>query len=139
MSATSPTYITSTLVNGDTVKCIVTNTDQCALSAYKSLIVTVNSGVGVKTITGEAVINVLPNPNKGVFTIKGTLETTQDEEIGIEITDMLGQVVYRGSTQARGGRVNEQVTLGSNIANGMYMLNLRTATGNKVFHMVVEQ
>ncbi len=139
VSATSPTYITSTLVNGDTVKCIVTNTDQCALSAYKSLIVTVNSGVGVKTITGEAVINVLPNPNKGVFTIKGTLETTQDEEIGIEITDMLGQVVYRGSTQARGGRVNEQVTLGSNIANGMYMLNLRTATGNKVFHMVVEQ
>jgi hypothetical protein len=73
-----------------------------------------------------------------VFTVKGTLGTGEDEELSLEVTDMLGQVIYRQQLKASSGKVNERIQL-NNIANGMYLLNLRSATGSKVFHIVVEE
>ena len=98
------------------------------------------TSVGVKPLTtGESVINVVPNPNKGEFMIKGTLGSSTDEDVAIEITDILGQVVYRSSAVAKGGKLNEMVKLNSNIANGMYVLTLRSVSENRVFHLVIEQ
>jgi len=84
-------------------------------------------------------IRLIPNPNKGVFTIKGSLGAGIDEDVNAEVTDMLGQVVYRGVVKARQGRVDAHVQLDRNLANGMYMLTLRTETEQKVFHFVMEQ
>jgi len=61
------------------------------------------------------------------------------QQLGIEVTDLLGQVVYTGQAQAPGGKVNERVALGSGLANGMYLLTIKTETGNLQFHIVVEQ
>jgi hypothetical protein len=82
---------------------------------------------------------LLPNPNKGEFTIRGTLGTTADQELTAEITDMLGQVVYRGKMMSKRGRVEERIQLSNTLANGMYMLNLHSESGSKVFHFVMEQ
>jgi len=96
------------------------------------------NNVGVQEIsTGSDDIKLVPNPNKGTFLVKGTIGTG-DEEVMIEVTDMLGQVVYKHTITTANGMINEQVQLG-NIANGMYLLNLHTTDGTKVFHIVVEQ
>ena len=84
-------------------------------------------------------VHVLPNPNKGVFTIKGSTGATRDEEVTLEVTDMLGQVVYKNKVMAVGGSVNEQILLNGALTNGMYILNISTASETKVYHFVVVQ
>jgi hypothetical protein len=137
--ATAPTYTTSTLVNGDVVSCVVTGSSACGIQdGNGQVMMTVMSGVGVQPLTNASELAVLPNPNKGTFVITGTLAGSATEELQLEVTDMLGQVVYRGQATATGGKVHESISLGK-VANGMYILNLHTGSDNKVFHLVVEQ
>ena len=82
--------------------------------------------------------NLLPNPNKGTFILKGTLGSTADAAITIKITNMLGQVVYSKTSLATGGVINEQVQLNNTIANGMYLLDLQSGSESKTFHFVIE-
>ncbi len=98
------------------------------------------AGPDNNTVTASegTTIYVAPNPNKGIFTIKGTYGTTDDVAVSIEVTDMLGQVIYRGNATATGGELNEVIQL-KGIANGMYLLSLRSGVADKVFHIVVEQ
>jgi len=81
----------------------------------------------------------VPNPNKGTFTLKGSLGTSTDEEITVEVTNMLGQVVYNGNIVAHNGELNEKISLKSDLANGMYILSLRSGTDSKVFHVAIEK
>ena len=82
---------------------------------------------------------VIPNPNKGTFVVKGTTGTTTDEEVTLEITDVLGQVIYQSKVIANEGRINEAISLSSTLTNGMYMLKLQTGNGSKVFHLMIEK
>ena len=138
--ANSQVFITNQLLNMDSVRCVATTTGSCAgLTGTAAAQVSV-SNVGVKVVSaGSDDIMLVPNPNQGAFTIKGTLGSTAAQEVTLEITDMLGQAIYTGKVAVHNGAVNEKIQLGENIANGMYLLNLRTDEGNKVFHMVIEQ
>jgi uncharacterized protein YjdB len=84
-------------------------------------------------------IVLIPNPNKGAFTIKGNLETMQNEDVQIDIVDMLGHIVHRATYTAIDGKLNERIELSTNLANGMYLLNLTSGKGNAVIHFVIEQ
>ena len=87
--------------------------------------------------TGIDDIILFPNPNMGSFTISGTLSTEYDGDVFIDVTDMLGQSVYKSTVTARSGVIMEQMQLSNTLANGMYLLNLRAGAENKVFHFVV--
>lgn len=139
--ATNATYVTSNLSNADTVTCVVTSGTPCGGNTASSnkVGITVVNNVGVVTHSfTEGDITVLPNPNKGAFSIRGALGTT-DEEVQITITDMLGQQVYSATAATHNGVLNEQLQLHNTIANGMYLLSVHTAAGNRVFHVVIEQ
>ena len=84
-------------------------------------------------------VRVVPNPNTGTFTVKGILATTHDEEVTLEVTDVLGQVIFKDKVTAFGGKINETISLSNSLANGMYMLNMSTANESKTFHFVIEQ
>ena len=138
--ATNATYTSGIFNNHDSVSCRVTTSGPCGgRITYNSVIITVYS-TGV-TQVGSLLTDVrlIPNPNTGTFVIKGSLGTTDDEPVSIEITDMIGQVIYSDKTMANGGMVNKQIQLSSTLANGMYMLNLVSGTDHKVFHFVIEQ
>jgi uncharacterized protein YjdB len=135
--ATSDTFVISTLVNHDSVTCVATGNDLCKLSTFNSFIITVGY-LGVRTIGTMSNVNMYPNPNKGEFVIKGTVGTG-DEEVNIEVTNMMGQVVYKNHVMAHGGSIDERVHLNNALANGMYMLNLRSGSESKILHFVVEQ
>ena len=105
-----------------------------------------NDGGSITTIVTPVVVSavpanlsIAPNPNKGTFTVKGTLGTVSDEQATLEVTDVLGQVLYTSKVQSHGGRINETVTLANNLANGMYMLNVKSGTEKITFHFVIEQ
>jgi len=136
--ATGATYTTSSLHNNDSVTCEVTGV--CGLVGFNSIVVHVVSGVGVKQVTtGNSLVSLIPNPNKGEFNVKGSLGTTVDQDATIEITDMLGQIIYSEKVTAKGGNIDQHISLNSSVANGMYILSLRSGSDNSVFHFVLEQ
>lgn len=137
--ATNDTYTPSNLNNADTVTCLVTSGEPCGGNTTKSNgegIMVSNVGVPVTNVTGG--LNILPNPNKGTFTIKGNTGAA-NEEVGITITDMLGQEVFSTKAVTHNGVLNQQVQLSKSIASGMYLVNVHTADGTRVFHVVVQQ
>jgi uncharacterized protein YjdB len=140
VGATSPTLIMASVNNGDAVTCVVVNGNTCGtFSGSATVVVSINT-VNTQTITSiTGDIRLVPNPNKGVFVLKGSLGTIADEDCTIDVTNMLGQVVYSSGVKVRNGEIDEQVSLDKALANGMYIVNLRAGSATKVFHMVVEQ
>lgn len=138
--ANTPTFASSNFANGDSVSCEVTTTSGCiGLTGAGYKVFTVR-GVGVQQITsGSSDIKLVPNPNKGIFTVKGSLGTAVDQEVSFEVTNMLGQVIYTSKVMSHNGEISTTIQLGTNLANGMYILNMRSESENKVFHIVIEQ
>jgi hypothetical protein len=136
--ANSATYVTDSLANGDSVTCVVTSVGPCGgHSTFNSVPITVGpSGVKQPGYGGD--IALFPNPNNGVFTIKGFAGAAIDGEVFIEVTDMVGRPVYKSKAEAKGGIVNEQVALRNLPGGGVYLLNMLTASGRQVFSFVVE-
>ena len=138
--ATAPTFSYSTFNDLDSVTCQVTTGGGCAgLVGFNSIAMYV-SRVGVNQVaTNNSDVKLVPNPNKGIFSIKGALGITADEEVTVEITDMLGQIVYTTKTMSQNGAIDQKIQLSNNVANGMYLLTLRSESTNQVFHLVIEQ
>jgi hypothetical protein len=85
-------------------------------------------------------IHVYPNPNNGTFTIKGSLgNVANQEDLFVEITDILGQAIYKDKLVVNDGKIEQLISVQRSVANGMYMLTVRSATDKKVFHFVIEQ
>jgi hypothetical protein len=123
----------------DSVVCQVTSSGQCPATGFKWVFISAaDVGVGTVTSAGGS-ISIIPNPNKGDFTIKGSLGTMTDQEVNLEITDVLGQLVYKTNLEAKSGKLNNRIQLSKALANGMYLLTLRSDEGSQVFHMVIEQ
>lgn len=139
-TATGSTYSTFTLVNNDVISCDMTSHSACGTrTSSKSLTITVNT-VGVQSVANTASdVKIMPNPNKGTFTVKGSIGSINDQDVTLEVVNMVGQVVYATIVKANGGNINEQITLNSGLANGMYILNMRSASANNVFHFVIER
>ena len=140
--ATNSSYMNVNFNNNDVVCCAITSHNACGnspvVSECQTIIVHANTAVNAVG-SGNANISVSPNPNTGIFNIKGSLGTTVDQEVTLEVTNMLGQVVYSNKVNTVGGMINEKVQLSNSIANGMYLLNVRAGAENSVIHFVIEQ
>jgi subtilisin-like proprotein convertase family protein len=135
--ATTFIFITNTLSNGDAVSISVTSSGPCGgITTTKTVYMNVGS-TGVNTVATGMVIRLAPNPNKGTFNIKGSMPGNED--VYIEVLDMLGQTVYKSSITPKNGEIDELINLNNNLANGMYMLNVRSGNEAKTFHFVMEQ
>ena len=139
--ATSQAFISSNFASYDTVVCSVTGYSTCGNATRDvSTIIIDTIATGIHTLqAGASDIRLIPNPNNGTFTVKGTLGNTFDEHVALEITDMLGQVVYKNEVKTSSGKLNESIQLGNRLANGVYLLTLKSDSENKVFHFVIEQ
>ncbi len=96
-------------------------------------------GNSTVAVTDNAEYVIYPNPSNGVFFVKGNTGSVANEELTLEVTDMLGQVVYSGGIKSVGGVINEQVAITNSIANGMYIINLRKGNENSVFPIMIKQ
>ncbi len=137
--ATSDTY-TGVFSDYDSISCVVTSSGVCANVGTHDWVFISTAPLSVSTqgmVAGN--LRLMPNPNRGTFTVKGSLGVAKDAEINADITNMLGQVVYRGVLKAKRGEVDAQIVLDKSLANGMYLLTLQTQEGQKVFHFVMEQ
>ena len=118
----------------------MTNSGLCAgIEAFNWVIINTGPLSVQQLSTGGSDIRLMPNPNKGIFTVKGTWAIADNTDVTMEITDILGQVIYRSTGKTQQGEMNETITLGNALANGVYLLNIQRGAENKVFHFVIEQ
>ncbi len=142
--ATNQSYA-SDFNDGDVITCTVTSNGACGghSGTYKVTIHVINNESVSVPGQGAGQLRVVPNPNKGEFTLSGSVgspvNATGDEEVLVEMKDVLGQVVYKSKITAHSGLINERIKLNGAVANGSYLLTVSSGTGNAVFHLMVEQ
>ena len=138
VGATNALYVSNGFVNHDIVSCKVTNTDACATSTFTS--VTINVGTTGMAVTGATAdyLSVLPNPNNGVFRVYGSFAAGNDV-VSVTVSNMLGQTIYSDKANTADGKIDKQIGLGSNLPNGMYLLELRSADEHKTLHFMIAQ
>lgn len=97
----------------------------------------ISAGVRQVTESNNEIV-LLPNPNTGTFTIKGSLNSTADETVSLEIINMLGQAVYSKKIVAEKGSINIQMQL-PGVANGSYLLKIVSETEKINYRFMIER
>lgn len=131
--ATTASYTSSTLADGDSVTCVVTGTGACGLDSFNSIVMKVFP-VGVNNVENNFHVAVVPNPNSGRFRITGN---SRDKELSISVVNTLGQHIYTSPVQTINGELSKEVTLGDNIAAGTYILSVVGDNTQASFRIVV--
>ena len=96
------------------------------------------TGIGRGSAANSS-IALFPNPGNGLFTIKGVLDSKTNETVIIEVMDMLGQIVFRDLITSKQGVINKQISLGTNLAGGVYQMHLMAGTESTIIHFVIEK
>jgi hypothetical protein len=133
--ATLASFTSNTFADGDIVTCQVTNNDPCAKFTLKSVKFTDPTFVGGPLGTEAVAFSMMPNPNSGTFTVKGSVSA--NEPVTMRVNNVLGQNVYTNTTIAKGGAVEEQVSL-QHIPAGIYFLSINAGTETQTIHFVVK-
>lgn len=156
---TAPTfqwYIDGTAVSGATgrtfstpvykdeyIYCIVRGIPPCNTitdTGWSNRIYVYANYLGVNNVGGTSNdFSLYPNPNNGSFTLTGSLDAMSNNEISIEVSNVLGQVVYMGNATLNNGKVNEQVLLGNSLPEGSYILRVNSGTKNEVIHFDISK
>lgn len=136
--ATNATYISNAFANNDTVTCFVVSDGPCGTITESKSVVIYISNLGVHDLSDGAEIVIMPNPNKGSFSVKGNLGDLNDENVTMEVANMLGQTVYSNKFPVKNGMIDANLQM-QNLASGSYLLNLRSSNGNYVFRFVIEK
>ncbi len=82
-------------------------------------------------------IKVFPNPNNGLFTIRGTLMQVTGQAT-VSIVNTLGQTVYQSAMKVTNGMIEEQIDLGHNLPAGIYLLNIISGGERATVRLTVE-
>jgi hypothetical protein len=134
--ATNLVYSTNVFAHGDIFTCVMTTNDICNhISVYGYAQVFIGDNVGVQNVNSpNSVVNIVPNPSRGNFTIIGNTGIAVNEEVTAEVTNMLGQVIYTAHFTTVDGAMDNTINLNEALANGMYILNLRSEHLAKAIH-----
>lgn len=137
--ATNATYTGSDFANNDSVSCFVTTGNVCGnVVAANSARVAVNRTGTPMGGNGSLTVQLLPNPNDGMFVLSGRIGVT-NEQVSVVITDMVGKEVLRKDFRLREGWLEERLSLGSDQADGMYMVVVQGEAGRTVLRIVVKR
>jgi len=137
--ATSQTYVTNDLSDGQLINCRVTTSIACVTPASNTSIgYTVLFPAGVWEMAGSGnAFAVLPNPNNGTFTLAGHVSSAK--EVMVHVTNVLGQQLYAGSAATKGGEVSHQISLPAGTPAGVYLLTVTADGAHATFKVTVDK
>jgi len=129
--ATNSTYIINGAAAGtELINCVASS--PCATSAISNILSLTISDVGVQQIaTTGGEMKLLPNPNKGLFTM--SLQSLNDEQVQVVITNTLGEKVKEFTTTT-----NMATAIQLDQPAGIYFLSAITEHGTYVAKVMVE-
>ncbi len=137
--ATNTTFVLPAVNAPDTITLTVTSTMLCPVpdSVATSNMLIAESNVGVTSISAAlSAIGLFPNPNSGTFTLRGSVQNSQD--VSYEVTNLLGQVISKGDIAVNQNELNKTIEL-NNIADGIYIIHLSQAGQDKAFRFRIQR
>ena len=140
--ATNSTFTINNPSNVDTVYCQMWSSNPCTtLTPTSSNIIHIHIGnvEAPYVANGFNDVALIPNPNRGTFRLKGSLNTVASGEVVVEITDVVGKVVYKGTAQAMSGKLDKEIVLDDAIPNGVYNIRLTSDGESDVRHFVLDK
>ncbi|MCF8258521.1 MAG: T9SS type A sorting domain-containing protein [Flavobacteriales bacterium] len=99
--------------------------DGCS-GTSNSFTVTVDACIGVEENGGFASVALYPNPNNGLFSLRGEMESAAD--VTITVMDLTGRQVAASMMVANVRTFNVPLNL-TGLANGLYMVRVQSASG----------
>ncbi len=141
--ATGIMYTITDPQDGDSVYLWIKTDDTCrtpdtAISNH----VVLQVGVNVRQIPNVVFddVQLVPNPNKGTFNLKGTLATAlQQEIVTVEVVNALGKVVYREQVELRQYELDARIELGDKAHNGLHMIRLHAEGRTQILKFIVNR
>lgn len=128
--ADDATWTTTNLATGDVITVNMTSDAPCAFPVQVTgnrVVMTVGAATGINAQSAAyPAVRLYPNPNTGRF----TLEVSEDagpagaEQVQILIVNALGQTVYKSAVTPNTKKWSLDITLGAEIANGIYTLRI---------------
>ena len=122
------TYTTSNLISGDIIQTELTSSDPCAVpptAVSNQIIMTITTGLTDRNNAFKD-IRIYPNPNKGSFSIKGSLPSGVNvSEAAIQLFSALGQQVYSSTMPIKDKSFEQRFDLPDNILPGVYLLKMQ--------------
>jgi hypothetical protein len=91
----------------------------------------------VETVPSLQFITAYPNPSNGNFTISGY--TGNSKHVLVEISNTLGQVIYREEVTPVNNELNKTIALSASVADGMYYINLSTNEEHKSLKVLINR
>lgn len=140
--ATNNTYVTNVLATDDSITCQVTNHDLCnGITVFGTTTVFITDNVGIHDVNANGSPNIIlyPNPNSGSFSINGYIGNNNNETATITITNLLGQVVYATTSEAKNGLVDTTLSIQNTLSNGTYMLTITSTSGKQVINFNINR
>ncbi len=136
VGATSSTWGTHQLSDNDDISVVVTSSYMCPQPPkVTSNIIKVSVLTGVDDVNGANTITLYPNPNNGMFTVKGSLNNKEAE---MAIINAVGQTVYKKNITTKNGEINEEADV-RNLAAGMYLLRIKTGESIQNIRFIIER
>lgn len=134
----NPTYATNTLANGDVITCTITSSNPCVTTNMaNSNPLTMNISTGIGQVGSTHDLALFPNPNNGTFMVKGTI--TASNAI-IEVMNVVGQTIYQQQENILNNKLEATVQLPADVvANGTYLLRIRTGNSMDAFRFVISR
>ncbi|MCW3120595.1 MAG: Conserved repeat domain protein [Flavipsychrobacter sp.] len=81
---------------------------------------------------------IIPNPNKGTFTLKGIVpEMTASKQVTLEVLDVLGRTLYSENSSIENGIIDKKVVMSDNIASGTYFVRIKSEESSKVLRFTL--
>lgn len=108
------------------------NNGTCTSAASTGVVVT-NTGIANATASTHS-LDVYPNPNDGNFTV--TFTSTEKETFTVELTNPLGQVVFKEEMKDFIGKYSKQLNVES-YGQGIYMINLTNSKSHETVKKII--
>jgi trimeric autotransporter adhesin len=90
------------------------------------------------TVSEHNDIKLYPNPNRGSFTVTGSFNSADGENVMFEIMDVTVQTIYQSNVSTKNGKINKQIAPG-NIARGLYLLSITSGTQHCMLRFVIDK
>ena len=137
-------FADSTHAGRDTITCVATSINMCAGPPARDSIVITDTLLPDTSHVGTALISytggditILPNPNKGLFTINANFPGEQT--VTIELTDVLGRQMYKQAATVVKGKLNALIELDAQLTNGVYLVHVSCDRSSVVRRVLVER
>ena len=105
-------------------------------SCISNSTVFVFGSIGIENTSSPSMsLNIFPNPNKGQFEV--TLYIPNKTNVKLEISNVLGQIIYREEMNNLIGQISKLINLNSS-GSGQYFITLTNSNGRIIKKIIVQ-